>query len=256
MMPIPAYIRARMEALSEVAKETQKVLPDVLVQLPLLQAEDSQVYNLARLPQLDASAPPRFELASSSTTPSGPTKTYGTLVKVLNEDTFDAAIMMADSLTQHQQPSTVTTTATATGAAATAQGPSTMQRNQRIAVMNLASEKKPGGGWLTGALAQEEALCYRSSLSLSLHKTYYPLEKLDAVYTRDVVVVRSSMDAGHQLLHTDVSPVRKTPYSFFFPFWISCLSQLITACFVLLGNSWLFRLGPLFPCSLPFSEWP
>lgn len=94
-----------------------------------------------------------------------------------------------------------------------------MQRNQRIAVMNLASEKKPGGGWLTGALAQEEALCYRSSLSLSLHKTYYPLEKLDAVYTRDVVVVRSSMDAGHQLLHTDVSPVRKTPYSFFFSFF-------------------------------------
>ena len=67
----------------------------------------------------------------------------------------------------------------------------------RLLVMNFASDFKPGGGWLSGALAQEEALCYQSSLALSLHKEHYLFAPLDATYTKDVAMIR---DEEHQML--------------------------------------------------------
>lgn len=70
----------------------------------------------------------------------------------------------------------------------------------RVAVLNMASDIHPGGGWLKGAVAQEEALCYRSSLHLGLHKRHYPLKRRGGLYTPDVVVVRGDMAGGHRLL--------------------------------------------------------
>ncbi|KAJ4365799.1 hypothetical protein N0V83_008420 [Neocucurbitaria cava] len=75
-----------------------------------------------------------------------------------------------------------------------------------VAVLNLASERSPGGGWQNGALAQEECLCYRSSLYLSLHKTYYPLPSLSAIYTPSVVLIRDAMSCGHTLLTPTEAP--------------------------------------------------
>lgn len=76
--------------------------------------------------------------------------------------------------------------------------------NQRllkpVAVLNLASERSPGGGWHNGALAQEECLCYRSSLYLSLPRRYYPLPSLSAIYSPSVVLIRDAMSRGHALL--------------------------------------------------------
>lgn len=75
-----------------------------------------------------------------------------------------------------------------------------------VAVLNLASERSAGGGWQNGALAQEEALCYRSSLYLSLHDTYYPLPSLSAIHTSSVLVIRDAMSRGHALLVPPTSP--------------------------------------------------
>ncbi|KAM9874751.1 mitochondrial chaperone [Verticillium dahliae] len=74
----------------------------------------------------------------------------------------------------------------------------------RVAVLNLASDYRAGGGWLKGARAQEEALCYRSSLYLSLHKRYYPFDHaLMGIYSPDVVIIREDMASGHDLLIPD-----------------------------------------------------
>ena len=74
----------------------------------------------------------------------------------------------------------------------------------RLLTVNI--KERPGGGWLGGATAQEEALCYRSSLALSLHKGYYPWKMNQALYTKDVVIIRSAMDSDHRLLVPDVRP--------------------------------------------------
>ncbi|KAL0936310.1 mitochondrial chaperone bcs1 [Colletotrichum truncatum] len=93
-------------------------------------------------------------------------------IKIVNEDTLNAAIDLA------------------------AQRPD----GGRVAVLNMASDIHAGGGWLKGAVAQEEAICYRSSLYLSLHKRHYPFRRRMGLYTPDVVVIRGDMASGHKLL--------------------------------------------------------
>ncbi|KNG52666.1 mitochondrial chaperone bcs1 [Stemphylium lycopersici] len=80
-----------------------------------------------------------------------------------------------------------------------------LNHNRPVAVLNLASERSPGGGWQKGALAQEECLCYRSSLYLSLSETIYPLPSLAAIHSPNVLLIRDSMTNGHFLL-TPQSP--------------------------------------------------
>ncbi|KAI8946346.1 hypothetical protein F4801DRAFT_583501 [Xylaria longipes] len=70
----------------------------------------------------------------------------------------------------------------------------------RPAVLNFANSRKPGGGWMNGALAQEEAICYRSSLALSLHPRLYPLHKNEGLYTQYVLVMREDMASGHDII--------------------------------------------------------
>ncbi|UNI17638.1 hypothetical protein JDV02_003966 [Purpureocillium takamizusanense] len=61
----------------------------------------------------------------------------------------------------------------------------------RVAVLNMASPLRPGGGVLTGATSQEERLCARTTLYPSLRESFYRLPDVGGVYTPDVLVCRS-----------------------------------------------------------------
>ncbi|KAI3401644.1 hypothetical protein diail_9308 [Diaporthe ilicicola] len=162
------------QALATIASQTQVALPFILKDLPNIKADESELLSLnTDLPQLKTEDCPKHTKAT---------------IKVINEDTFEAAISMMAS----DDPN------------------ATSHPISRPCVLNLASDTSPGGGWLNGSMAQEEALCYRSSLSLSLHKTYYPWDALQGVYTRDVVIIRSSAENGHQLVAPD-APADKLP---------------------------------------------
>lgn len=155
------YVRsAGRQSLIEKANETRTVLPFILKDLPDIKAEVSELLSFDSMPPLKKEDCPKHPKAT---------------IKILNQDTFDAAIMLIGSTSKSNPPI-------------------------KPAVLNLASDTLPGGGWLNGAMAQEEALCYRSSLYLSLHGHYYPWKPLEGLYTPDVVIIRSSTDDNHEIL--------------------------------------------------------
>ncbi|KAF4344130.1 mitochondrial chaperone BCS1 [Fusarium beomiforme] len=155
----------RGDALAAIARETRDVLPGILVQLPNIDAGRSEKLEIHQLPELKPAECPRR-------TPSGKAP-----VRIVNDDSFNAAINLGDLK------------GLASG---------------RVAVLNMASHVSPGGGWLKGARAQEEALCYRSSLYLSLHRRYYPWRQRMGIYTPDVVIIRSDQETGHKLLMPNI----------------------------------------------------
>lgn len=69
-------------------------------------------------------------------------------------------------------------------------------------VLNMASAYNPGGGYLTGASAQEEQLFRRSNLHMCLHEQenkLYPIPKYGVLYTQNVVIIK---DKNYQLLNS------------------------------------------------------
>ena len=98
-----------------------------------------------------------------------------TAIRVLNADTIDAAINLSTP-TISQLP------------------------KKPVLVLNMANAYHSGGGWLQGSLAQEEAMCYRSSLSLTLRFEYYPIPEAGGIYSPTVVVLRKNRSSGHGLM--------------------------------------------------------
>ncbi|KAJ1331535.1 DUF2263 domain-containing protein [Microdochium nivale] len=79
--------------------------------------------------------------------------------------------------------------------------PDLANTTSRVAILNMASPLSPGGGFLNGAMAQEESLCMRTTLLPSLRDGFYRLPELGAVYTPDVLVFRD--EAGGDLEKRD-----------------------------------------------------
>jgi uncharacterized protein (TIGR02452 family) len=63
-----------------------------------------------------------------------------------------------------------------------------------VAILNMASPLRPGGGVLTGANSQEESLCSRTTLLPSLREEWYRLPEYGGIWTPDVCVFRLQLD--------------------------------------------------------------
>ena len=148
--------------LAHVAAETKAVLPNVLNLTPNAPPK-GELHEISDHFRLDHKYNPRFQ----------PTK-----IRVLNADSIDAALSL---------PSRT---------AATAPNP----KSKPVLILNMANAYHSGGGWEHGALAQEEALCYRSSLSFTLKTRFYPIPEFGGIYSPTVLVIRESMAGGHNLL--------------------------------------------------------
>ncbi|KAB8277751.1 hypothetical protein BDV30DRAFT_204935 [Aspergillus minisclerotigenes] len=157
----------RRDVLRRTSKETLKVIPVITRQLsPSINVYHSTKPSCEDLPRLHPRYCPAFPERAS--------------IRVLNEDTLNTAIQISQVMR--------------TG------GINPRVHDPRPLIINFASYKKPGGGWLNGAVAQEEAICYRSSLAVSLDERDYPVALDEAIYSPSVVVLRDDMASGHRLL--------------------------------------------------------
>ncbi|KAE9987637.1 hypothetical protein EG327_003745 [Venturia inaequalis] len=68
--------------------------------------------------------------------------------------------------------------------------------NQNIAVLNMASPLRPGGGVLNGATSQEEFLCTRTTLLPTLREEWYRLPEVGGAWSPDVCVFRVPKTEG------------------------------------------------------------
>ena len=160
---------------NKLRREVMAVAQEVMKQTPVViqkvdgASNNSTLYNAPG--HLNRDLCPSYVLPQGD--PSGQGGTLGTRIKIIKGDAFDVA-MELDRQNGHQ-------------------GKLTM-------VLNLANQFQAGGGFLSGALAQEETLCYRSTLYATLYPNYYPMGEVAAVYSPTIVVFREPVSRGYKVM--------------------------------------------------------
>lgn len=114
---------------------------------------------------------------------SQPSDTFGatgerTSASVSSSPPFTVRILQCDTLTAaHALISTTTSSRSS-------------KNGPNVAILNMASPLRPGGGVINGAVAQEESLCIRTTLYPSLKEEWYRLPEVGVIWTPNVLVFR------------------------------------------------------------------
>jgi uncharacterized protein (TIGR02452 family) len=66
----------------------------------------------------------------------------------------------------------------------------TLSEDYSVCLLNMASDHNPGGGVKNGRKAQEEELCRRSNLYVTLKHMKYPLDEFEGIYSVNVTFFR------------------------------------------------------------------
>jgi uncharacterized protein (TIGR02452 family) len=66
------------------------------------------------------------------------------------------------------------------------------EKYKSVAILNMCSDVKPGGGFLTGSTAGEEELCRRSTLYPQLLFFEYPFTEPQLIYSKDVEIFKAA----------------------------------------------------------------
>lgn len=122
-------------------------------------------------------------VARADESSTSPTTTKGReSAAVASASSFSVRITQCDTLTAAQQLLSPTSTISSST--------KNVKRGPNVAILNMASPLRPGGGVLNGAVAQEESLCIRTTLYPSLKEKWYRLPELGSIWTPDVCVFR------------------------------------------------------------------
>lgn len=176
----------RREFLRQTASDTRATLPRIASQYRTFNTQACTLYMLpvALVTNVTATThPPELPPLDPSNCPSrrGSSLLTSTAVRVINDDTLDTALSLSPNLTVNT----------------ILQSQSQAIPIKPVLVLNLASDIHAGGGWHNGAMAQEEELCYRTTLSHSLHRYHYPIHPRAALYAPNVALFRGSFATGH-----------------------------------------------------------
>jgi uncharacterized protein (TIGR02452 family) len=151
-------------SLADIAKQTIQLLPGLLATRPDVGTKGMlfKSSDLNSIPQyLHPNLPP-------------------TTIRVVDSDTIDAALSLQTPNSASSNPKS------------TSQTP--------VCILNMANATHAGGGFKHGALAQEESICYRTSLIFTLKLRFYPLPDDSALFSPRVLIIRDNLVSGHDLL--------------------------------------------------------
>lgn len=157
----------RQNHLRKVAQDTLRAMPAILQATINKYPQNSYLADEKTAPPLVTSSPyyPDFQQ---------------THVKVVRSDTLDAALTLHNAHEIFKSEDT-----------------------KPVCVLNFANAEKAGGGWTNGRMAQEEEICYRSTLSQALHSRFYPMAKRECIYSPNVIIFRENDERGHSFMWTN-----------------------------------------------------
>jgi len=187
----PTSGRYHNEAYAAVAKANIEISKIILPYIfSSSQSPEGYLYDAKNIQHLDSKYCPGYTLSNSDEEAAGK---RGCRIRVVDGDTYDVACEMLQrhkkelESSNHSFHSTNTTSTT-----------DEYEDNGPV-ILNMANQKWRGGGWMKGCMAQEEELCYRSTLHASLPRKFYPMSDTEGIYSPYVAVIRSRCNQGHKL---------------------------------------------------------